>query len=126
MKQKIVGYHKDMENHWVAELECGHGQHVRHNPPWTERPWVTTDAGRASRLGHELNCVRCDEMGLHVASAVLSACRKVLLESHEAAGISGLCAEGRWEAALDALGTLDLNQICQAALEIQKSGQQPG
>jgi hypothetical protein len=61
MKQKIVGYHVDSENHWVAELECGHDQHVRHAPPMTERPWVTTEEGRASRLGQELNCVKCDE-----------------------------------------------------------------
>ena len=26
---------------WVAELECGHTQHVRHDPPWTNRPWVS-------------------------------------------------------------------------------------
>ena len=60
MKRKIVGYHLDAENHWLAELECGHGQHVRHAPPFVERPWVTTEEGRASRLGQELNCVQCD------------------------------------------------------------------
>lgn len=32
MKQKITGYHTDAESHWVAELECGHGQHVRQRP----------------------------------------------------------------------------------------------
>ena len=36
---------------WVAELECGHNQHVRHNPPWTNRPWVVTPEGRARVLG---------------------------------------------------------------------------
>jgi uncharacterized protein DUF3565 len=34
MQRRIVGYHQDDERHWVAELECGHAQHVRHDPPW--------------------------------------------------------------------------------------------
>jgi hypothetical protein len=32
VKRRIVGFHRDDERHWVAELECGHGQHVRHDP----------------------------------------------------------------------------------------------
>jgi hypothetical protein len=94
MKRKIVGYHTDAENHWVAELECGHGQHVRDDPPWRERPWVRTAEGRASRLGHELNCVRCDEFARKVAEAVIKKCRESLVAAYEDAGTSGLCAEG--------------------------------
>lgn len=60
MRQKIVGYHRDEERHWVAQLACGHNQHVRHNPPWSNRPWVVTPAGRAEKLGAQLNCVKCD------------------------------------------------------------------
>lgn len=60
MLQPISGYHLDDENHWVAELACGHNQHVRHQPPFINRLWVTTVEGRNSMLGHELNCVRCD------------------------------------------------------------------
>jgi hypothetical protein len=60
MQQPIVGFHLDPEDHWVAELACGHDQHVRHNPPWTERPWVLTEAGRRSRLGQPLECRKCD------------------------------------------------------------------
>ena len=60
MKQPIIGYHLDEENHWVAELACGHNQHVRHNPPLVSRPWVETPAGRDSMLGHELDCKKCD------------------------------------------------------------------
>jgi hypothetical protein len=60
MKQAIVAYHKDEEDHWVAELYCGHNQHVRHNPPLVSRPWVETQDGRDSMLGYQLNCVKCD------------------------------------------------------------------
>jgi Protein of unknown function (DUF3565) len=45
----------------VAQLDCGHGQHVRHNPPWTVREWVTTEEGRTSHIGMEIECKRCDE-----------------------------------------------------------------
>lgn len=58
--RRIVGYRQDEESHWVAELECGHSQHVRHDPPWQDRPWVTTPEGRARFLGTTLTCVRCD------------------------------------------------------------------
>ena len=61
MKQKIAGFDKDDENHWRAILECGHRQHLRHDPPMTTREWVLTEEGRASRIGYELDCKRCDE-----------------------------------------------------------------
>ena len=61
MDKPIVGYHQDDEQHWVAELECGHNQHVRHDPPWTNRPWVVTAEGRAQKLGALLPCKKCDE-----------------------------------------------------------------
>jgi hypothetical protein len=61
MEQAITGFHLDDENHWVAELACGHFQHVRHDPPWTLRPWVVTEGGRASMLGTPLDCRKCDE-----------------------------------------------------------------
>ena len=60
MKQPIVGYHRDEQDHWVAELGCGHNRHVRHDPPLVNRPWVVSAQGRESMLGHELNCVKCD------------------------------------------------------------------
>ncbi|WP_077754939.1 DUF3565 domain-containing protein [Shewanella psychrophila] len=60
MKQSIVGYLKDDENHWVAILQCEHYQHVRHMPPWIIRPWVITTEGRTSMLGYKLNCKKCD------------------------------------------------------------------
>jgi hypothetical protein len=60
MERRIVGFHQDNEGQWVAELECGHGQHVRHDPPWQVRPWAATAAGRASWLGQYLECRTCD------------------------------------------------------------------
>lgn len=63
MERAIIGFHQDEENHWVADLECGHTRHVRHEPPWQNRPWVLTDEGRATFLGHKLACVNCDEEG---------------------------------------------------------------
>lgn len=57
--QPITGYHRDDAGDWVAELACGHFQHVRHNPPWINRPWVVTRAGRESRLGWTLRCKKC-------------------------------------------------------------------
>ncbi len=60
MKRKITGYHLD-EDDWVAELECHHGQHMRHKPPFIDRPWVVSEIGRNSKLGSELNCLKCDQ-----------------------------------------------------------------
>lgn len=59
--RKIIGFHKDEHGDWVAELECGHGQHVRHRPPWEKRPWVETHEGREEHLGRQLNCKKCEE-----------------------------------------------------------------
>jgi 3-hydroxymyristoyl/3-hydroxydecanoyl-(acyl carrier protein) dehydratase len=60
MNRAITGFHLDDEGHWVAELACGHDQHVRHDPPLQSRPWVLTESGRSSSLGVELDCLRCD------------------------------------------------------------------
>ena len=60
MKQAITGFHLDDEGDWVAELACGHFQHVRHNPPWMNREWVVTEQGRRSKLGEYLQCLKCE------------------------------------------------------------------
>jgi hypothetical protein len=54
-----VGFHQDEHGDWVAELDCGHGQHVRHDPPWQRRPWVLNPEERAKYIGVELRCVKC-------------------------------------------------------------------
>jgi hypothetical protein len=61
VRRRIVGYHRDEHGDWVADLECGHGQHVRHEPPWWPREWVTSAGGRAARVGTPLACKLCDE-----------------------------------------------------------------
>ncbi|MBX7233456.1 MAG: DUF3565 domain-containing protein [Caldilineales bacterium] len=61
MKQPITGWQQDEIGDWVALLACGHGQHVRHEPPLTFRPWVLSEEGRASFLGFTLDCKWCDE-----------------------------------------------------------------
>jgi tellurite methyltransferase len=60
MHRSIIGFHQDLEQHWVAELDCGHCQHTRHEPPFFPRPWVITESGRLEHIGQLLNCVRCD------------------------------------------------------------------
>jgi len=57
--RKITGFHQDEEQHWVADLECGHTQHVRHDPPWQNRDWVTDKKKRASHVGRTLKCRDC-------------------------------------------------------------------
>ena len=60
MQRQIVGFHQDTLEDWVAELACGHRQHVRHNPPWVTRPWVLSADGRQEKLGATLECKECD------------------------------------------------------------------
>lgn len=66
MQQAIVGFHIDEEilrsdAAQVADLACGHTQHVRHDPPWQNRPWVLTEQGRKEKLGVMLECKTCEE-----------------------------------------------------------------
>lgn len=61
VKRRIIRFDTDEDGHWRAELECGHFQHVRHDPPLTKRDWVLTQEGRISRIGFELDCTHCSE-----------------------------------------------------------------
>lgn len=43
-----------------------------------------------------------------LAKRIRDACLEAALQAYEDAGIQGLCAEGRWEAAISALKTVEL------------------
>ena len=64
MERAITGFHADDHGDWVAELACLHGQHVRHQPPFREAPWVHEELGRRDRIGASLDCPLCDRAEL--------------------------------------------------------------
>lgn len=43
-----------------------------------------------------------------LAKRIRQTCLEAVLQAYEDAGIQGLCAEGRWEAAISALKTVEL------------------
>ena len=43
-----------------------------------------------------------------LAKRIRYACLEAVLQAYEDAGVQGLCAEGRWEAAVSALRTVEL------------------
>jgi hypothetical protein len=45
---------------------------------------------------------------LALAEQIRAACLQAALDAYERAGIAGLCGEGRWELAVQAIRTLDL------------------
>jgi hypothetical protein len=49
-----------------------------------------------------------------LAQAVRESCLQAAREAYEQASISGLCHEGAWECALDAIGSLDIEGIIKA------------
>ena len=61
IKQEIISFHQDKIGDWVTVLKCGHQRHVRHDPPWTDHPWVMTPAGRQSFIGVAIECKQCSE-----------------------------------------------------------------
>ena len=48
---------------------------------------------------------------LQLAAAVRSACVQAALDGYERAQIAGLCQEGAWEVAVDAIRMVDLKEI---------------
>jgi tellurite methyltransferase len=60
----IDGFIQDEHGDWVAALSCLHRQHVRHQPPFRDRPWVLTEPGRAEHVGTALDCPLCDRAEL--------------------------------------------------------------
>lgn len=64
MKRPITKFSQDTVGDWLAQLSCGHTQHVRHQPPFFNRPWATTEEGRQSKLGQPLDCPYCEHREL--------------------------------------------------------------
>ena len=64
MERSIVSFRADQEGEWVAELSCGHNQHVRHRPPFQDRHWVVDKADRDGRVGAPLDCPLCERAEL--------------------------------------------------------------
>lgn len=60
VERAITGFHPDGEGEWVAELACGHDQHVRHRPPFPVRAWVEAEGTRTERIGSTLACPLCE------------------------------------------------------------------
>jgi hypothetical protein len=46
-----------------------------------------------------------------LVQAVRAACVQAALDAYEEGGIAGLCEEGRWELALDAVRVLDVTRV---------------
>lgn len=75
MQRKIVGFHQDEAQDWVADLACGHKQHVRHQPPWLNRPWVVSPEGRHSHIGYFLDCKGCDQGAQESVQSIIAGVR---------------------------------------------------
>lgn len=59
------------------------------------------------------------ETQLQTAEVVRQACITAALRAYDNAGLSGLCQEGRWACAVDAMRALPLRAVLQALLEGQ-------
>ena len=59
VQRALDRFRQDPAGDWVAVLACGHCQHMRHAPPFTNREWVTSEAGRGAKLGTLLDCAAC-------------------------------------------------------------------
>tara|TARA_R110002074_G_scaffold9976_1_gene38704 strand:- start:438 stop:899 length:462 start_codon:yes stop_codon:yes gene_type:complete len=60
MKRAITGFHLDRFQEWVADLECGHGLTMKHNPPYQNCSWIGSAMKRKEHVGDVQECVTCD------------------------------------------------------------------
>ena len=56
------------------------------------------------------------EEQLELAEAVRQACIAAALRAYEEAGLSGLCHDGRWKYAVDAMRGMNLRPLVQACI----------
>ena len=66
-----------------------------------------------------------DENARQIAEAVRNACLQAALDAYEEAGFSGLCADGRWECAIEALRRLDLGPALAAGWARERGAPEP-
>lgn len=59
MHYAINDYFQDTTGHWVARLQCGHNQELRHEPPASNNAWVLSQSGRDDKIGVLLVCTKC-------------------------------------------------------------------
>jgi len=62
----------------------------------------------------EITAMGEQDLKRRLAEAVREACLKAARDAYENAGISGLCEEGRWECAVDAMRLLDIEAVIAA------------
>lgn len=120
-KRKITGFHQDNIGDWVADLSCGHTRHMRHEPPWKNRPWVETAAGRDAHLGEEIDCKKCSEGHMQknelpeakrrIAEAVKANCLEAAVNAYQAAELNGGSPEDAWEQAVAAIRGLNIDGV---------------
>ena len=55
----VNGFEQDEVGDWVMLLSCGHRQHVRHQPPFINRPWAVSEEGRRQHLDMVVTCTQC-------------------------------------------------------------------
>lgn len=58
-----------------------------------------------------------------LAEAVRAACERAAVSAYEDAGLRGLCEAGRWEAALGALQSIDLQKLIES---LEHTDERPG
>lgn len=62
MERQIQTFDQDDVGDWRAILDCGHGRHFRHQPPFFHCAWVESAAGRSEKVGMAVDCPRCDRL----------------------------------------------------------------
>lgn len=58
---------------------------------------------------------------LQIAEVVRQACIEAALRAYDDAGLSGLCHEGRWEYAIDAMRAFPLRSVLQARCSVPQT-----
>jgi hypothetical protein len=69
----------------------------------------------------EITAMGEQDLKRRLAEAVREACLNAARQAYENAGISGLCEEGRWECAVAAIRSLDLQAVIDAMLDDPRS-----